>query len=64
MPKLKTHKATAKRVKKRGSGLKRRNAYATHLLGSRTTKRKRAARKSEPVSPGDMGKVRRALRLK
>lgn len=64
MPKLKTHKATAKRVKRRGAGLKRRNAYATHLLGKRSNKRKRAARKSEPVSPGDMDKVRRALCLK
>ena len=65
MPKLKTHKATAKRIKKRGgSGLKRRNAYGTHLLGGRSTKRKRAMRRNEPVSPGDTPNARRALGLR
>ena len=65
MPKLKTHKATAKRIKKRGgSGLKRRNAYSTHLLGGRSTKRKRGFRKSEPVSSADSTNVRRSLGLK
>ena len=65
MPKIKTHKASAKRIKRRGSGtLKRRNAYATHLLGGRTSKRKRAARRNEAVSSADMDKVRLALGLK
>jgi len=65
MPKIKTHKSSAKRFKKRGSGsLKRRNAYATHLLGSRTTKRKRGFRKNEPVAPANMDNVKRALGMK
>lgn len=65
MPKIKTHKASAKRFKLRGSGrLKRRNANATHLLGKRSTKRKRAFRKNSDVSPADMASVRRALNLK
>ena len=65
MPKIKTHKSSAKRIKKRGSGsLKRRNAYATHLLGGRSIKRKRALRKNSPVSSADMSNVRRALNLK
>lgn len=65
MPKIKTHKATAKRVKKRGSGsLKRRNMYATHLLGHKSTKRKRAFRRNESISSADSKKVLRALALK
>ena len=65
MPKIRTHKASAKRIRKRGSGsLKRRNAYATHILGKRSTKRKRGFRKNEPISPADQNLVRRALNLK
>ena len=65
MPKIKTHNASAKRFKRRGSGsLKRRNAYATHLLGGRSTKRKRAFRKNSTISSADMNNVRRALNLK
>jgi large subunit ribosomal protein L35 len=65
MPKIRTHKATAKRVKKRGAGpLKRRNMHATHLLGPKSTKRKRAFRKNETISAADSHKTRRALALK
>ncbi|PJA26615.1 MAG: 50S ribosomal protein L35 [candidate division Zixibacteria bacterium CG_4_9_14_3_um_filter_46_8] len=65
MPKIKTHKSSSKRFKKRGSGsLKRRNAYATHLLGNRSTKRKRRYRRSEPIAPANMDNVKRALGMK
>jgi large subunit ribosomal protein L35 len=65
MPKIKTHKASAKRYKLRGSGsLKRRNANATHLLGGRSTKRKRSFRKNSTVAQGNMDNVKRALGLK
>ena len=65
MPKIKTHKASAKRMKLRKSGsLKRRNAYATHLLGGRSSKRKRGARRNTLVSSADMDKARLALGLK
>ena len=65
MPKIRTHKGTAKRIKKRGSGsLKRRNAYATHILGKKSTKRKRGFRRNEPVAPSDQHLVRRSLNLK
>ena len=65
MPKLKTHKATAKRVKKRGGkSLKRRSAYATHLLGKRSTKRKRKMRKNSGVSSANTQNVHRSLGLK
>jgi large subunit ribosomal protein L35 len=65
MPKLKTHKATAKRIKKRGRGpLKRRNAYGTHLLGKRSTKRKRKMRRNGTVSSANVQNVHRSLGLK
>lgn len=65
MPKLKTHKATAKRIKKRASGsLKRRHAFGDHFLGKRSTKRKRQLRKNEEVSSANMLNVRRSLGLK
>ncbi|MBT7453109.1 MAG: 50S ribosomal protein L35 [Gemmatimonadetes bacterium] len=65
MPKLKTHKATAKRIKQRGSkSLKRRHAFGDHFLGKRSTKRKRRLRKNEAVSSANMKNVRRSLGLK
>ena len=65
MPKIRTHKASAKRFKKRGSGsLKRRNAFATHILTKKSTKRKRGFRRNEPIASSDMFRVQRALGLK
>lgn len=65
MPKLKTHKATAKRIKVRGSKtLKRRHAFSDHFLGKRSAKRKRALRKNEPVSSANLVNVKRSLGLK
>jgi len=64
MPKIKTHRSSAKRFKKRGSGsLKRRSAFATHLLGGRSTKRKRNFRRTRAVAAANSGLVKRALAL-
>ena len=42
MPKLKTHKGAAKRFKKTGTGkIKRRMAFARHILTSKARGRKR-----------------------
>ena len=42
MPKLKTHRGLAKRVKKTASGkIKRARAFHSHLLSSKSPKRKR-----------------------
>ena len=42
MPKLKTHKGAAKRFKKTGTGkVKRRHAFARHILTSKSRSRKR-----------------------
>ena len=65
MPKVKTHRASAKRIKRRGGkGLKREKAFGTHILGKRSTKRKRSLRQSLPVSPANMKNVRRSLGVK
>ena len=46
MPKMKTSRAAAKRFKKTGTGLLKRNkAYKSHILTKKTTKRKRNLRK-------------------
>ena len=46
MPKMKTSRAAAKRFKKTGTGLLKRNkAYKSHILTKKSTKRKRNLRK-------------------
>jgi len=62
MPKLKTHKGTAKRIKLTTTGkLVRRRASGTHLLAKKSKSRKRAIKKSAIVT-GSMAKnVKRAL---
>jgi large subunit ribosomal protein L35 len=58
MPKIKTHRGAAKRFKRTGTGkLKRAKAYKSHILGKKTTKRKRNLRKGTLVSAGDMKRV-------
>ena len=58
-------KATAKRIKRRGSGLlKRKKAYGTHKLGKRSTKRKRELRKNLPGVAANLENVRRSLGMK
>ena len=52
MPKQKTHKGAAKRFKVTGTGkVTRHQAMHSHMLTSKTTKRKRNLRKSTEVSP-------------
>lgn len=47
MPKMKTNRAAAKRIKRTGSGAFRRyKAYGSHKLSLKTSKRKRAYRQS------------------
>ncbi len=64
MPKLKTHRASAKRFKKRANGLKRQKAYGTHKLGKRSSKRKRALRKNLPVDEANLAGVYRSLGMR
>ena len=62
MPKMKTHRGAAKRVKKTGTGkLKRMRAYKSHILTKKTQKRKRRLRKPDLVSKGDAKKLHTIL---
>lgn len=62
MPKMKTHKGSAKRFKKTGSGqLKRSHAYTSHLFANKSQKQKRKLRKSALVSKGDFKRIRHML---
>ncbi len=62
MPKMKTKRALAKRVKKTGSGqLKRHHAYTSHLAPRKTHKQKMHLRKSALVSKSDYKRVKYLL---
>ncbi len=50
MPKMKTHRGAAKRVKRTASGqLKRSRAFTSHLFANKSTKQKRQLRKARLV---------------
>ena len=62
MPKLKTHKATAKRIKLTSTGkLTRRRAFGTHMLAKKSKSRKRAIQVSATVGGSIAKNVKRAL---
>lgn len=62
MPKLKTSRSAKKRFRKTGTGKVRRNrAYKSHILTSKTRKRKRNLRKGAIVHPSDAKRIRRLL---
>ena len=62
MPKLKTHKGTAKRIKITSTGkLTRRRAFGNHMLSKKSKSRKRSINTTATVG-GSMAKnVKRAL---
>ncbi len=62
MPKLKTHKGTAKRIKLTSTGkLTRRRAFGTHLLAKKSKSRKRAINTSANISGAVAKNIKRAL---
>jgi len=62
MPKMKTNRGAAKTFRKTGSGkFKRANAYKSHILTKKTTKRKRHLRHDTLVSKADHNRVKRML---
>lgn len=62
MPKMKTKKALAKRVKRTGSGkLKRGHAYVSHFAANKSHKQKRNLRKSGLVSASDYKRIKLML---
>ena len=62
MPKMKTHRGAAKRFKITGSGkFKRAQAFTSHILTKKSTKRKRQLRATLIVSKADHQSVRKML---
>ncbi|ASV68758.1 50S ribosomal protein L35 [Cytobacillus sp. FSL W7-1323] len=62
MPKMKTHRGSAKRFKRTGSGkLKRSHAYRSHMFANKSQKQKRKLRKGTLVSTGDFKRIRNML---
>lgn len=65
MPKLKTHKGTAKRVKLTSSGkVTRQRAFGGHLLAKKSKSRKRAINTVAEVTGGMKKNVKTALGVK
>ncbi len=59
MPKMKTHKSSAKRFKVSSSGIIiRSKAYKSHILTKKTAKRKRNLRKDTTVSSVEVKKIK------
>lgn len=62
MPKMKTHKGTAKRFKLTGTGkVKRANAFKSHILEKKSPKRKRAFTKDAYVHKSDEKVIKKNL---
>jgi large subunit ribosomal protein L35 len=62
MPKLKTHRGLAKRVKITAKGkIKRAKAFHSHLLSSKTPKRKRRLSKSDTIHKSDVKRIKALL---
>lgn len=62
MPKMKTHRGAAKRFSVTANGkVKRSKAFASHILTKKTTKRKRALRKSTLVHSANEHAIKRLI---
>jgi large subunit ribosomal protein L35 len=62
MPKIKSNRGAVKRFCKTSTGkIKRRKAYASHILSKKTTKRKRSLRQSDLIDAADMKRVQRLI---
>ena len=62
MPKIKTNRGAAKRFKKTGTGkIKSSHAFKSHILTSKTRKRKRNLRKSAVVGAADHKNIARLI---
>jgi large subunit ribosomal protein L35 len=62
MPKMKTHKGTAKRFRVTGSGkIMRSKAFKSHILEKKSPKRKRGFRQEGLVSAADTNVIKKGL---
>jgi large subunit ribosomal protein L35 len=65
MPKMKSHRGAAKRFKKTSSGMiKRAKAYSSHLLSSKSPKRKRKLRQAGMVSEVEQKRISKLIPYK
>jgi large subunit ribosomal protein L35 len=62
MPKMKTHSGAKKRFRTTGTGKVRgRHAFSSHILGKKTSKRKRTFRNPAEISDHDAPRIRKML---
>lgn len=62
MPKIKTNRGAAKRFRKTGTGkIKRNRAYTSHILTTKTSKKKRHLRQSTLVDKADQRNISRLI---
>jgi large subunit ribosomal protein L35 len=62
MPKMKTHRGAAKRLKVTGTGkIKRRSGYKSHLLTGKPARRTRRLRQASLVAETEYGRMKRLL---
>ena len=62
MPKLKTHRGAAKRLKVTGTGkIKRWSGYKSHLLTGKSAKRTRGLRKASLVAETEYDRMKKLL---
>ena len=65
MPKMKSHSSSKKRFKITGTGkVKRNNAYKTHILTKKSTKRKRNLRKATTASSANEAIIKNMIPYK
>jgi len=65
MPKMKTHKGTAKRVKLTPSGkLMRERAFGNHILAKKSKSRKRVIKTEAVITGKNASNIKKALRVK
>ncbi len=62
MPKMKSRSSARKRFRVTGKGrVKRKKAYASHILTKKSRKRKRSLRKQAGVDTNQLSKVKRMI---
>ena len=62
MPKMKTHRGAAKRFGLTGTGkVKRKKAFASHILTKKTSKKKRGLRKSAIMDKTNVKSIKKLI---
>ena len=62
MPKMKTHRGAAKRLKRTATGkFVRAQTGVRHLLEHKSSSKKRRLQREAPLSPGDVRRARKLL---